>query len=265
MNYFIHDIDPIIFSIGPVRIAWYGLSYIISFVIGFFFIRKNYEKTGVKIPAEHYENFIFCLLLGTIIGGRLGYVIFYDLVEYLQNPLRIFFVWEGGMSFHGGLIGVIVAALIFCVKYKYNFYTLADPAMPLVAIGVGLVRIANFINSELVGRATELPWAVIFVRAEEFAVPRHPSQLYEALLEGFLMAIVLQIVLFRTKVKGLVFWLFIGIYGVVRYLVEYIREPDVLPMYENGMLFGYFSMGQILSLVMLATAAFFISRLYKKA
>jgi phosphatidylglycerol:prolipoprotein diacylglycerol transferase len=265
LNYFIHDIDPIIFSIGPINIAWYGLSFILSFIIGYLLIQKNYQKVGVTIPREHYESFIFSLLLGTILGGRFGYMIFYNLSEFLHNPLLLFRVWEGGMSFHGGLIGVVTAGLWFCRKYKYKFYTLSDPAMPLVAIGVGLVRVANFINGELYGRETDLPWAVIFARTDYLAVPRHPSQLYEALLEGFLMAIILQIVLFRAKTKGLVFWLFIGIYGVVRYLVEYIRVPDDLPMYENGMLLGYFSMGQLLSLIMFATAAVFIARLYIKS
>jgi phosphatidylglycerol:prolipoprotein diacylglycerol transferase len=263
MNFFVHDINPIILKVGPINIAWYGLCYLVSFLLGYIFVRKNFAKKGTTIPAEHYDSFIFYIIFGVIIGGRIGYIIFYQLSYYLQNPLHVFYVWQGGMSFHGGLLGVIIAGLIFCKRYKYKFYTLADPAMPLVAIGVGLVRVGNFINGELYGSQTNIPWAVIFQNTDPLAVPRHPSQLYEALLEGFLMAILLQFLLTRTKVKGLIFWLFIGIYGLVRYLVEYIRVPDDIDLYRHGMLFGYFSMGQLLSLIMLIVATIFIIKVAK--
>jgi len=279
VNYFVHNIDPIIFSIGSFPFAWYGFSYVISCVIGYIIAKKNFARKAVKISEVHFDTFMFCIVLGVSFGGRLGYVLFYQFTYYLQNPIEIFYTRQGGMSFHGGMLGVIIASLLFCKKYKYNFYTLADPTMPAVAVGVGLVRVANFVNGELYGRATTLPWAVIFrtdnmyplpknltpaliVRLQQYGIltpPSHPSQLYESLLEGFLMAIFLQIMLTRTKINGLLFWLFITIYGVVRYLIEYIRLPDDIPMYDNGMLLGYFSMGQLLSLCMAITGAIFIT------
>ena len=252
MNPFYHNIDPIIVQFGPFRIAWYGLMYIISFALGYLLIWKNYGKKGVEISAAHYESLFYRIILGVFIGARLGYVCFYDPSYYLSNPLRIFFLWEGGLSFHGGLIGVITASLLFCKKNKYNFYTIADPAMPLVALSLGFGRIGNFINGELYGSVTNVPWAVVFTNVDQ--LPRHPSQLYESLLEGFLMAAFLQFMLFKTKIKGMIFWLFIGCYGVVRYLIEYIRLPDDISIYKNGMILGYFSMGQLLSLGMIIAA-----------
>ena len=253
MNHYVHDLNPFLFELGFIRVPWYGLMYLISFVIGYLFLKKNYAKKNIKITQEQCLDFIFYIMLGVMIGGRLGYVIFYGLLEYLKHPLDIFKVWEGGMSFHGGAIGTIIAGLIYCKKNKFDFYTLADPAMPFVAIGLGLGRIGNFINGELYGKVSDVPWAVIFPEGGPW--PRHPSQLYEALFEGFLMAIFLQLVLLKTSVKGLVFWLFIGSYGIVRFLIEYIRIPDTgLDIYKHGMIFGVFSMGQVLSLCMIVAA-----------
>jgi len=264
MNYFVHDIDPVFLTIGPLRFAWYGLSYLVSFVLGFWLVKKNLARQGVKMSEEHYFDYIFYIVLGVMIGGRLGYVFFYRFSEYLMHPLSVFYVWEGGMSFHGGMLGVICSVLLYCKRKKYNFYTLADPTMPLVAIGVGLVRVANFINGELYGSPTTLPWAVIFIRDDPYRLPRHPSQLYEALLEGFLMAGLLQFLLSRNKIKGMLFWLFIFIYGVVRYCIEFIRLPDDIPLYDNGPLLGHFSMGQLLSLGMVVVASVFIFRIWKR-
>ena len=254
MNHFIHNIDPIIVSFGPFRIGWYGLMYVISFILGYFLVKRNFKKKNIVLKDEYYESFIISIVVGVMVGARLGYVLFYDIGYYLENPLRIFYVWQGGMSFHGGLIGVIISALLFCKKYKLDFYTLADAAIPFVALGIGFGRIGNFINGELYGKATELPWAVIFLRTDPEMLPRHPSQLYEALFEGFLMAAFLQFILFKTKIKGLTFWLFILGYGIVRFLIELVRLPDNLPMYDNGMLFNLFSMGQVLSLLMIIAA-----------
>ena len=249
-EHWVHNLNPVIFSFGRLAIGWYGVLYVISFIIGYIFVKKNMAKKNVNMSRDHYENFIFYIILGVLIGGRLGYVLFYGLSYYIQNPLSTFAVWQGGMSFHGGALGVIIVGLMFCKKYKYHFYTIADPVMPLVAIGLGLGRIANFINGELYGKETTVPWAVIFADG----VPRHPSQLYQALLEGFLMAVLLQIVLLKTNIKGLVFWLFISTYGIARFFIEYIRVPDDLPMYDDGLLFSLFSMGQVLSIVMVIAA-----------
>jgi phosphatidylglycerol:prolipoprotein diacylglycerol transferase len=197
-----------------------------------------------------------------MIGARLGYVFFYSPLYYWEHPFEVLEIWKGGMSFHGGALGVIIASLNFCKRKRYEFYTLADPSMPFVAVGVGIVRIANFINSELYGSPTNLPWAVIFYdRDYNYTQPSHPSQIYESFCEGFFMAILLQYLLFKTKIKGLIFWLFIGLYGVVRYLIEFIRLPDYhirlyrLEIYQNNeWMFTFFSIGQILCLVMVVIA-----------
>ncbi|MCL2064379.1 MAG: prolipoprotein diacylglyceryl transferase [Candidatus Cloacimonetes bacterium] len=264
MNHIIHNIDPIIFSVGPLRVGWYGLMYVISFVLGYIMVKRNFSKKDIKLKDEYYESFIFSIILGVMIGARFGYVLFYGFTHYMANPLKIFYVWEGGMSFHGGLLGVIIAVLIFCKKTKQDFFTLADPAMPWVAIGVGFGRIGNFINGELFGKVSNLPWAMIFLRTDPEMLPRHPSQLYEAIFEGFLMAAFLQFMLFKTNIKGLIFWLFIGIYGIVRYLIEFIRIPDNLPIYDNGLIFNMFTMGQVLSLLMVISAIIGISYAVKK-
>jgi phosphatidylglycerol:prolipoprotein diacylglycerol transferase len=265
MTYFVHNLNPIILKVGSLAITWYGVLYNVAFILGYFLVKVNFKKKDIIMSANHYESLIFNIILGVLIGGRLGYVIFYYPSYYISNPLAVFYVWEGGMSFHGGALGVIIAGLIFCKKNKYNFYQLADPVMPLVALGLGLGRIANFINGELYGKATSLPWAVIFNNTDPEKIPRHPTQIYEALLEGFLMALVLQIIMIKNKIKGLIFWLFIGLYGIVRFLIEFIRIPDDLPMYDNGMLFNQFSMGQVLSLSMIIISTIFISILLYKS
>lgn len=212
----------------------------------------------VKITKEHYEEFIFYIMLGVIIGGRLGYVLIYNFSYYLSKPWEIIlpfaveggkFVFTGiaGMSFHGGALGVIVAALIFTRRYQYKFMQLADPAMPFVALGLGFGRIGNFLNAELYGRVTSLPWGMIFPGSD--GQPRHPSQLYEALCEGFLMAAILFYLLKKAKKSGTVFWSFIGLYGIFRFFIEFFREPDA----QLGLVLGFMSMGQILcSLMMIA-------------
>jgi len=261
MNYYVCDLNPFLIQIGHVKIAWYGIMYAISFILALVFVKQNYILKGITLKNELYDTFLIYLLFGLIIGGRLGYVFFYGFIWFFNNPLDIVKVWEGGMSFHGGAIGTILAGVIFCRKHKKDFYTLADPAMPLVALGIALGRLGNFINGELWGKVTYVPWAVIFPEAGP--LPRHPTQLYEALLEGVLMAIFLQIILIKTRTKGLTFWLFIGSYGVIRYFIEYIREPDINPdLYKNGLIFGCFSMGQLLSLCMiLITLVYYITKI----
>jgi len=266
-DYFVHNIDPVIFTIyGPIAIRWYGVMYLLSFTLGYIFVIKNMNKKKVEISREKYDIFIFNIMLGVLIGGRFGYILFYNLEYYIMNPISIIAIWEGlsGMSFHGGAIGCIIAGLLFCKKCKYDFYSLADPAMPLVAVGIGLVRVGNFINGELVGRVTTVPWAVIFPWVD--MQPRHPSQLYQALSEGFLMAIILQILLMKVKLKGFVFWSFIGLYGMSRFFIEYLRTPDDLPIYNEGLLFSIipFTMGQVFSILMIVSAGIGFYFLYRK-
>ncbi|RLC52833.1 MAG: prolipoprotein diacylglyceryl transferase [Candidatus Cloacimonadota bacterium] len=240
------QINPTIVKLGFLEIRWYGLFYIISFVLGYIFLKRFYAFKKIKIDKEQYDNLLFYIMLGVIVGGRLGYVLFYKPLFYLTHPLHIFAVWEGGMSFHGGALGVIIFGLIFCKKYNFNFYQLADPTMPLVAIGLGLGRLGNFINAELYGRVTNVPWAMIFPTDPE-GLPRHPSQLYESFLEGFVLFLLSYFILRKSKREGTVFWAFIGLYGIFRFFLEFFREPDSF----LGYLIGFLTMGQILSSFMI--------------
>jgi phosphatidylglycerol:prolipoprotein diacylglycerol transferase len=236
----------------PLQIRWYGLFYVISFILGYLLYRPNLKYRGVTLPKEQYEGLIFSIMLGVILGGRLGYVLFYNLAYYLQHPLEIFAVWSGGMSFHGGAIGVIIAGAWYLYRHKLNFWKLADPMMPLVAIGLGLGRLGNFINGELYGRITHVPWAMIFPDSD--GQPRHPSQLYEFFLEGIVLAIISQLVYRKTKTEGLGFWAFIGCYGIFRIFIEFFREPDKIALYRHGLLFGFVTMGMLLSFLMVVSS-----------
>jgi len=247
-----------------MQVRWYGFFYVLSFVLGYFLYKYNLGKRNIKLSREQYESALFTIMLGVIIGGRLGYVLFYNLIYYIQNPLYIFAVWEGGMSFHGGALGVIIGGLIFCKRQKLSFYSMADPAIPLVAVGLGLGRLGNFINGELYGKITSLPWGMIFPGSD--GKPRHPSQIYELLLEGVVLALITQYLLGKVKREGIVFWTFIGGYGFFRFLIEFVREPDSLEFYNKfGMIFGFMSIGQFLSLLMVLVSAYGIWKLNKKA
>jgi len=252
------NIDPILFSIGNFEIRWYGLMYIISFLVGYIFIKKNLRAKRAKINDEQYDALMFNILLGVVIGARLGYVIFYNLSAYLANPLRIFAVWEGGMSFHGGWIAVIILGFLFVKKNKLNFYRLADAVVPFAALGLGLGRIGNFINAELYGRVTDVPWGMVFPGSD--GLPRHPSQLYQAFTEGFMLFIILQYLQRRITKDGLTFWLFVGLYGVFRFIVEFYREPD----HHLGFVLLHFTMGQILSIGMIIVSFIGLMLLEKK-
>lgn len=263
MNYYVHNINPTIFTIGSLEIRWYGFFYVLSFLLAYWLIKKNFSHRDIKISTDDYDTFLFNMMLGVILGGRVGYILFYNLAYYFSNPLAVFYVWEGGMSFHGGALGVIVAGYLFCRKHRLSFYQLADPVMPIVAIGLGLGRLGNFINGELYGRETTMPWGMIFPNTDPLALVRHPSQLYEGLLEGIVLALVLQFMYRTLKTKGLVFWSFIGLYGLFRFIIEYFREPDNIDLYREGLIFGFLTMGQLLSLIMIITCiimSFFILR-----
>jgi phosphatidylglycerol:prolipoprotein diacylglycerol transferase len=252
------EINPTIFQIGSLEVRWYGLFYIVGFAIAYLFLHRNYRVKEIQLPKDEYETLLFNMMLGVIIGGRIGYVLFYNFSFYLQNPLHIFKVWEGGMSFHGGALGVIAAGLLFCRKYQRNFYRLADPAMPLVSIGLFWGRMGNFINGELYGKPTSLPWGMIFPYSD--GKPRHPSQLYEAFLEGIVLFAITNILFRRIKKPGFVFWIWIGLYGVFRFFVEFWREPDA----HLGYIWGIMSMGQVLSTLMIISSLIAITILLKK-
>ena len=229
--------------------------YVFGFVGSYFLVRWLAKKRSVHLPKDVLQELISYLVVGVIIGGRLGYVLFYNLPFYFANPLEIFAVWHGGMSFHGGLIGASLMGWWLTRKRGLPFYPLADLCVVTVPMGLGLGRIGNFINGELFGRPTHVPRAVMFPQGGP--VPRHPSQLYEAFLEGLVLFSVLLWMSERVQTDGVLFWTFIGGYGLARFLVEFFREPDP----QLGLVLGPFSMGQILSLAMILTAALFLSRM----
>ncbi|UFS69674.1 prolipoprotein diacylglyceryl transferase [Geomonas sp. RF6] len=237
-------IDPVFLKLGPLEFRWYGLMYICAFLAAYFIIRSGVKRKGLPLDTEGVADLVFTVALGIVLGGRLGYILFYNLDYYLAHPAKLFAVWEGGMSFHGGLIGATVAGVYFIRKHKLPFYPLADLGFLAAPIGLGLGRIGNFINGELYGRVTDVPWGMVFPGGGE--VPRHPSQLYEALLEGVLMFVILFAVSRKVRQDGVVFWGFICLYGLFRFCLEFFREPDA----QLGFLMGGLSMGQLLSLPM---------------
>src|SRR5439155_980950 len=236
------NIDPVFLHLGPVQLRWYGLMYMLSFIIGFFVLRRYAKYRKLNMSTDDLYDLLFYLILGVMIGGRLGYVLFYDLRSYIREPLSIFAIWQGGMSFHGGFIGMVLAAIWICRRKGWNFWDIADLGSAVAPIGLGLGRIGNFINGELYGRPTIVRWAMMFPQGGPVA--RHPSQLYEAFLEGVVLFFVLLWLSERVQTDGVLFWTFVGGYGVARFFVEFFREPDP----QLGFVLGPFSMGQLLSL-----------------
>ncbi len=240
-------IDPIIFSLGPLHVRWYGLMYVLGFLASYFLVRKQIRDYKYSELAEHFENLNLVLILGVVIGGRLGYVLFYNFSYYLAHPLEIPATWSGGMSFHGACLTLLIGGWIFCRKYKLNFWKSADIYIATLPIGLGLGRIGNFINGELYGRVSHMPWAMVFPGGGP--LPRHPSQLYESALEG----IVLFTILWSVRKKpwrqnrywphGSITALFLIGYGCLRIVVEIFREPDQ----QVGYIWSLITMGQLLS------------------
>jgi phosphatidylglycerol---prolipoprotein diacylglyceryl transferase len=239
------NIDPVFLRIGPIQLRWYGLMYMLSFILGFFVMRSLAKYRKLNISTDDLYDLLFYLILGVMIGGRLGYVVFYDLDNYLHDPLSIFAIWQGGMSFHGGFLGMILAAWFVSKKKRFNFWEIADLGAAAAPIGLGLGRIGNFINGELFGRPTNVRWAMVF--PEGGNMPRHPSQLYEALLEGLVLFVILTWLYKKNFYRGTVFWALLGFYGIFRFLIEFVREPDV----QIGLDLGPFTRGQELTFPML--------------
>ncbi|PYS53787.1 MAG: prolipoprotein diacylglyceryl transferase [Acidobacteria bacterium] len=239
------NIDPVFLRIGPLQLRWYGLMYMLSFVIGYFVLRRFAKLRKLEQSNDDLYDLLFYLILGVMIGGRLGYVVFYDLGSYIREPLSILAIWQGGMSFHGGFIGVIAGTWWICRKKRWNFWEIADLVSVAVPIGLGLGRIGNFINGELFGRPANVAWAMVF--PEGGAVARHPSQLYEALLEGLVLFLILRWLYRRNFYPGTVFWGLVAFYGLFRFLVEFVREPDA----QIGFDLGPFTRGQLLTFPML--------------
>ena len=245
LNTIYQAIDPIAFSIGPFDVRWYGIAYIAGFACAGFILWNVARRWKVRIDEDAMLTIVLCVVLGVIFGGRLGYVLFYGDGYFLEHPEKILAFNQGGMSFHGGLIGVLIAGMIACRMTHIPFLTLADLACIAVPIGLFFGRCANFINGELWGAPTDLPWGVVF-GGSAGDVPRHPSQLYEALLEGAVMFVVLYALSYKkpTLPRGTFFGLFFMLYGIFRFMVEFIREPDVQLGYLWG---GWLTMGQLLS------------------
>jgi phosphatidylglycerol:prolipoprotein diacylglycerol transferase len=239
------NIDPILVDLGPIRVSWYGLMYIFGFLASYLLVRYQMKKKDFGISKLEVENLYFYLILGLIIGARLGYVLFYDLKKYLADPLEIFAIWHGGMSFHGGLIGVLIVGILFSWKNTKSFWKIADLIIVTVPIGLGLGRIGNFINGELYGRVTQVPWGMVFPNGG--SSPRHPSQLYESALEGGILFLILWFMKNRKLPTGGLLALFLFLYGMFRFFVEFFREPDE----QLGFVIGRFTMGQTLSSFMI--------------
>ena len=239
-------IDPVAISLGPIKIHWYGLMYVVGFLALWYFASRRAKQPDSGWTAEQVSDFVFYGALGVILGGRLGYMLFYNLPHYLAHPLDVFKVWQGGMSFHGGLIGVLLAMLYFARKTGKTFFTVADFFAPWVPIGLGLGRLGNFINHELWGRTTDGPWGMVF--REAGPLPRHPSQLYQAALEGLALFVILWLFARKPRPTASVSGLFLICYGLFRILVEFVREPDPQLGY---LAFGWLTMGQVLSVPMI--------------
>jgi phosphatidylglycerol:prolipoprotein diacylglycerol transferase len=242
--------DPVIFHLGPLAIRWYALAYIVGLVTGWQVMRRLVLKTPAVATLVQTDDFLTWATLGVVLGGRLGYVLFYQPAYYLHNPLQIPAVWTGGMSFHGGMLGVVVALIVFCRLNGIPLLGFADRMGVVTPIGLGLGRVANFINGELWGRPAPdwLPWRMIFPRADD--VPRHPSQLYQALMEGLLLFVLMWVLSRREWIRarfGMLTGIFLIGYGIARIIGEFFREPDAF----LGYLWQGATMGQILSIPMI--------------
>ena len=249
------SIDPIIFSIGPLAVSWYSLSYITGILLGWFYATKIIEKFHTQITKKNLEDFITYAIIGIVVGGRLGYVLLYNPYKYFSNPVEILKTYEGGMSFHGGTVGMIIAAYIFCKRHKLNFLNLTDIIVPVVPIGLFFGRIANFINGELYGRITDSSIGMIFPNSD--LMPRHPSQLYEAFFEGLVLFGILAYGVFKRntlKKQGLNSGLYLMFYSLFRIIIEIFREPDI----QIGFIFDSLTMGQFLSMPLLLLGSYLI-------
>lgn len=251
--------DPIALQLGPLAIRWYGLMYLLAFLafylLGRWRIRHTHYGSRTGLTPADVEDLLFFGVVGVVLGGRLGYVLFYKPGYYLQHPLEALAVWQGGMSFHGGLVGVLVACALFAHRHRMRWLVLMDFVAPLVPLGLAAGRLGNFINGELWGRASTVPWAIVFPQSGT-GVARHPSQLYQFAGEGLLLFIVLWLYSSRPRAVGRVSGLFLVGYGVLRFLAEFAREPDAF----LGFLAAGLTMGQLLCIPMVVYGAYLLGR-----
>ncbi len=252
---YVHNLDPVLLNIAGFEIRYYGLIYIIGLVLGYFIFRHIVKKKKIGMKDDDMLDLVIYVAFGVLLGSRLFYFIFYNFNFILDDPLLFFKIWQGGMSFHGGLIGVVVAGYIFCKVKKYDFLELADIVVVPAALALALGRITNFINGELVGRITDVSWAVDFGDGEL----RHPSQLYES-AKNFFMFGVLWFLQNKKMPKGGIFLVFVLMYGVLRFFIEYVREPDP----QLGFVLFGLSMGQVLCLIMIVFSVIGLVYVYRK-
>jgi phosphatidylglycerol:prolipoprotein diacylglycerol transferase len=245
---FVVNINPVLLSVGPLKIYWYGVAYVVSLLVGARYCKYLIRTQGIPIPEKCMDDFVAWMVVAIIVGGRLGHVVFYDFSYYIHNPLHIFMTWKGGMSFHGGLLGAFGAAFLFCRTFRIHYWQFGDLLAAATPIGLGLGRLANFVNQELYGTVTQVSWACIFPNIDLF--PRHPSQLYEAVLEGLILWLILffmaQKKVFTCK-PGMGIGVFLAGYGLCRFCVEFVREPEGFVSIFNLFL----TTGQALSLPMI--------------
>jgi phosphatidylglycerol:prolipoprotein diacylglycerol transferase len=247
------DLNPILIDLGLFQVSWYGVMYVLGFFASYLLVRYQIKRRDFGLSREEVENLYFYLILGLIIGARLGYVLFYDLGMYLQDPLEIIFINHGGMSFHGGLIGLLIVGVLFAWRNKKSFWKIADLFIVTAPIGLGLGRIGNFINGELYGRVTDVPWGMIFPKGGD--LPRHPSQLYESALEGGVLFLILWFLKDRKLPAGSLLGFFLLFYGLFRFGIEFFREPDP----QLGFVIGPFTMGQVFCALMVVAGVLLLA------
>lgn len=257
-DYFVANFDPVMLNLGFFSIHWYGVMYLLGLAFAYWLGYARAKKSNGIWTAEQVDNLLVNGFVGVILGGRVGEILFYQFDHFIADPLYLFRIWEGGMSFHGGLIGVIVSMFWTSYRQQRSFWETADFAAPLVPVGLGLGRIGNFINGELWGRVTDVPWAMIFPQADY--LPRHPSQLYQAVLEGLVLFALLNLFIRKAPPTGSVAGLFLIGYGVFRFLVEYVREID--PMVNTAT--DFITRGQLLSLPMIIGGILIMGWAYRR-
>ncbi len=252
-------IDPIAFSLGPLKVHWYGLMYLFSFLAGWFLACYRAKKSKGVWNSDNVSDLLFYVALGVVIGGRIGYMVFYDFSDLWHHPTDLFMIWDGGMSFHGGLLGVLFAVWIFARRYQRHFFDITDFIAPIIPIGLGAGRIGNFINGELWGRVTTMPWGMIYPQAGP--LPRHPSELYEFFFEGVVLFVILWWFSMKPRPRMAVSALFLLGYGCIRFGLEFFRQSDP----QLGFVaFGWMTQGQVLSLPMVVFGVIGLYSVYSK-
>ncbi|MAG91214.1 prolipoprotein diacylglyceryl transferase [Candidatus Woesearchaeota archaeon] len=260
---FLHNINPVLLELGPFQIRYYGLFYALGFVIAYFLIYYLAKRKEIDITKDDVADLMLYSIIGVVLGSRLVYVFVYNPLFYLQNPLDVFAVWNGGLSFHGGLIGAIVASYLFSKKKKIHFYDLADLAVIPVVLGLALGRLGNLMNGELFGRITNVGWCIDYSTNQYIGdIPdgcRHPSQIY-ASFKNLAIFAVLWVIKDKKLPRGFLFWSFVTMYGLFRTIVELFRQPDP----QIGFIFNYFTMGQLLSIPLFLIGGYMLFRLYRE-